>query len=49
MDERLLGVARTIADFEGAEAVGDTHLSEAADYRSLQQRIRQQLNDSARA
>ena len=37
--ERILRVARTIADLAGAEAVGDEHLAEAAWYRSSDQRL----------
>ncbi len=32
---RILKIARTIADLEGAEAIGLSHLSEAIGYRSL--------------
>jgi magnesium chelatase family protein len=32
---RILKLARTIADMEGAEAINTTHLTEAANYRKL--------------
>jgi magnesium chelatase family protein len=32
---RILKVARTVADLEGAERIGSTHLSEAIQYRCL--------------
>jgi len=32
---RVLKVARTIADLEGAEAVASAHVAEAVQYRSL--------------
>ena len=37
--ERILRVARTIADLAGVDAVGDEHLAEAAWYRSTDQRL----------
>ena len=37
--ERLLRVARTIADLEGVEAVSEHHLDEAARYRQAEQRL----------
>jgi magnesium chelatase family protein len=37
--ERLLRVARTIADLEGARAVGVHHLEEAARYRTPARRL----------
>jgi magnesium chelatase family protein len=33
--ERILKVARTIADLEGASQITTTHLSEAIQYRNL--------------
>jgi magnesium chelatase family protein len=33
--ERILKVARTIADLEGASQIATTHLSEAIQYRNL--------------
>jgi magnesium chelatase family protein len=38
--ERLLRVARTIADLAGAEAVAEPHLEEAARFRSTSSRLR---------
>ena len=33
--DRILKVARTIADLSGAESVNEQHLSEAVNYRTL--------------
>ncbi|HEX7243370.1 MAG TPA: hypothetical protein VF263_24010 [Longimicrobiaceae bacterium] len=32
---RILKIARTIADLDGAEEIGTAHVSEAVQYRSL--------------
>ena len=36
---KVLKVARTIADLEGAERISRIHLAEAAGYRTLEERI----------
>jgi magnesium chelatase family protein len=41
--ERLLRVARTIADLDAADAVGEAHLDEAARFRSPVSALAQQL------
>ena len=37
---RVLRVARTLADLDGAEAVGRVHLAEALSYRALSDEMR---------
>ena len=37
--DRILKVARTIADIEGAENIGEIHLSEAISYRSMNRKF----------
>ena len=37
--DRILKVARTVADLEGTDTVEETHLMEAIHYRSLDRRL----------
>ncbi len=36
--QKILKVARTIADMEGARQIGKSHLGEAVGYRSLEEK-----------
>ena len=44
---RVLRVARTLADLDGAETVGRVHLAEALSYRALADEVRQRGLDAA--
>ena len=37
--DRVLKVARTIADLEGAEGIAPAHLAEALQYRSMELKV----------
>jgi magnesium chelatase family protein len=37
--DKVLRVARTMADLEGAEAIGPNHIAEAVGYRSLDRSV----------
>jgi len=41
---RVLRVARTLADLDGADKVGRIHLAEALSYRALADEVRRRLN-----
>ena len=46
---RVLSVARTIADLDGAEKVGRLHLAEAFTYRAMADEIHGRPSDCRRA